>query len=169
MRRNNVILIGMPSSGKSSIGVLVAKELGMGFVDGDILIQEKYEKKLKTLIEENGVDGFLKIEDEVNASIEKENCVIAPGGSVIYGKNAMEHFKEIGTIIYLEYSYKTIEKRVGNLKERGVTLREGQTFKDLFDERKVLYERYADCTIKCDKKGIAQVIDEIKLSLQKVV
>lgn len=160
-KKTNITLIGMPASGKSSVGVVLAKRLGKKFVDTDIVIQEKYGKLLKELIEEHGDEGFREIEDEVNAGLDLENSIISPGGSVVYGEKAMRHLKEISVIIYLELSYTAIKSRLGDLRERGITLKEGQSLKDLYLERVPLYEKYADITVNEMKKTLAKTIDEI--------
>ena len=160
-KKTNITLIGMPASGKSSVGVVLAKRLGKKFVDTDIVIQEKYGKLLKELIEEHGDEGFREIEDEVNAGLDLDNSIISPGGSVVYGENAMRHLKEISVIIYLELSYTAIKSRLGDLRERGITLKEGQSLKDLYLERVPLYEKYADITVNEMKKSLAKTIDEI--------
>lgn len=148
---NNIILIGMPGVGKSTLGVVLAKVLGFQFIDADLLIQEQERKKLHQIIKEVGINGFMKIENQVNASIEAERSVIATGGSVVYCRQAMSHLKEIGTVVYLKVSLSTLEKRLGNLKRRGVILKKGQTLKDLYEERVPLYEKYADVVV--DEKG----------------
>ena len=125
--KNNVTLIGMPSAGKSTVGVLLAKRLGYSFIDVDLLIQEQEGKRLREIIEEQGLDGFLDVENRVNAGVEAEQAVIAPGGSVIYGKEAMEHLKSIGLVVYLKITYDELVKRVGDVKDRGVALKEQQT------------------------------------------
>lgn len=160
-KTSNITLIGMPASGKSSVGVVLAKRLGKNFVDVDIVIQEKYGMKLKDIIEKYGDDGFRKIEEEVNASIAVQNSIISPGGSVIYGKKAMQHLSEISNIIYLELSYNAIKSRLGDLKERGVSLKPGQTLRGLYKERVPLYERYAHITVNEMKKSINAIVDEI--------
>ena len=139
MKKSNVILIGMPGVGKSTVGVVLAKLLGYHFIDTDLVIQEKEGRLLKEIIADEGNAGFLKIEEKVNAELEAEHCVIAPGGSVVYGENAMRHFKEIGTVVYLKASYEMINERLSNLEGRGVVLKNGQTLKDLYDVRCVLY------------------------------
>lgn len=143
----NIILIGMPAVGKSTVGVVVAKRLGYRFIDTDLLIQEKEGKLLREIIEEKGAEGFLEVEDRVNASVNVEKTVVSPGGSVVYCENAMRHFKEIGTVIYLQASFETISKRIGNAKKRGVVLKEGQTLEMLYNERVKLFEKYADITV----------------------
>ena len=165
--KSNVTLIGMPSAGKSTIGVLLAKRLGYSFIDADILIQEKEGRLLKEIIAQEGMDGFLQVENRVNASIEAKRSVIAPGGSVIYGKEAMEHLKEISTVVYLKMSYEELERRVGDVVDRGVALKEGMTLRDLYDERTAFYERYADITI--DEEGMTpgQTVDQLRAMLEK--
>lgn len=157
----NIVLIGMPGVGKSTIGVILAKELGYQFLDSDLLIQQKEGKLLKEIIAQKGVDGFIQVENQVNASIEADSTVIATGGSVVYGGKAMEHLKKISTVIYLKVSYEILSKRLGNLKNRGVVLREGQTLHDLYEERTVLYEKYADITIEEENKGIEETLQNI--------
>lgn len=158
---NNIVLIGMPGVGKSTVGVILAKELGYQFVDADLLIQKREKRLLKEIIAQEGVDGFIQIENQVNASIDTDRTVIATGGSVIYGREAMEHLKEIATVVYLKLSYESLRKRLGNLRNRGVVLREGQTLKDLYQERVVLYEKYADITIDEENKDIEETLQSV--------
>lgn len=148
---NNITLIGMPGAGKSTIGVVLAKVLGYQFLDSDLLIQKQEKRRLSEIIEEEGYQGFQDVENRVNASIEAENTVIATGGSVVYCEEAMEHLKSIGTVVYLKLSLDALSKRLGNLKGRGVLLKEGQTLAGLYDERTPLYEKYADIVI--DEEG----------------
>lgn len=161
MEKNNIVLIGMPGVGKSTIGVILAKELGYQFVDSDLLIQKRERKLLRQIIARDGVDGFIAIENEVNASIRAENSVIATGGSVVYGKEAMEHLKKIGTVVYLKLNYKSLEKRLSNLKGRGVVLRPGQDLRALYEERTVLYEKYADVVVDEENKDIETTLQTI--------
>ena len=149
--KNNIVLIGMPEAGKSTLGVILAKELGYQFLDSDLLIQKRENRLLKEILEQDGVDGFLRIESEVNAGLQTERSVIATGGSVVYGEEAMHHLREIGTVIYLKLPYKNLTRRLGNLHNRGVVLRDGQTLRDLYEERSVLYEKYADIVV--DESG----------------
>ena len=158
---DNIILIGMPASGKSTVGVVLAKRLGYEFIDTDLLIQKQEQALLREIIAEKGEDGFLVIEDQVNADLEAERSVIAPGGSVVYCENAMKHYKEIGTVVYLQTSYQTIKERIGDPKKRGVVLREGQTLKDLYEERRVLFEKYADVTIGEDGLTLSETIGKV--------
>ena len=151
-RGSNITLIGMPGAGKSTIGVVLAKRLGYRFVDTDLLIQEQEKRLLKEIIAEEGLDGFKAIENQVNADLEAERSVIAPGGSVIYCEEAMEHLRALGLVVYLRVSYEELSARLGDLVDRGVALKEGQGLKELMEERGVQYERYADYTI--DEEGL---------------
>jgi shikimate kinase len=164
---NNIILIGMPGSGKSTIGVVLAKRLGYRFVDSDLVIQERTGKLLHQIIEEKGIEGFIHVENEVNESLDMEKTVIATGGSAVYGKEAMVHFKRIGTIIYLRLSCESVANRLGDLNERGVAVRQGQTLEDLYEERVPLYQRYADIVIDCEDKMIKDIAAEIEGILKK--
>lgn len=157
----NIVLIGMPGAGKSTIGVVLAKRVGLNFVDSDLVIQEKEGKLLSQIIAEVGNEGFIEVENRVNATLDCKDCVIATGGSVVYGKEAMNHLKEIGTVVYLKLGYEELTKRLGNLKDRGVVLKENQTLKDLYDERTKLYDEYADIAFECDKKSIEQIVIEL--------
>lgn len=161
MNKNNIILIGMPGVGKSTVGVVLAKILGYHFVDTDLVIQEKEGRLLKDIIEQEGNGTFIKIEEKVNAELEAEHSVIAPGGSVVYGDRAMKHFKEIGTVVYLKASYEVINARLSNLKGRGVVLKEGQTLKNLYDERCILYEKYADITVDEGDRDLSHIAGDI--------
>lgn len=166
--KNNVVLIGMPGAGKSTVGVVLAKRLGFRFVDSDLVIQEQEQKLLHQLITEHGIDGFLELENRINAEIETHHAVIATGGSVVYGREAMEHFKEMGIVVYLKLSFSAIEDRLGDLQERGVTLREGQDLRALYEERVPLYEKYADMVIECENRSIREVTEEIAERVNRI-
>lgn len=163
----NIIFIGMPAVGKSTVGVIVAKRLGYRFLDADILIQEKEGKLLKDIIAERGIEGFLEIEDRINSELYEEHAVIAPGGSVVYCENAMKHYKEIGTVVYLQISFDIINSRLKNAKNRGVVLKNGQTFKDLYEERTALFERYADVTICEDGLSLEETVDRVMERIER--
>ena len=167
MQRTNLVLIGMPASGKSSVGVILAKLIGYDFIDTDILIQRSEKKRLAEIIRDVGVDGFLEVEARVNGSVEADHCVIATGGSAVYSEEAMRHLKKIGHIMYLKVDYETIRKRLGNIKQRGVALREGQTLRDLYDERVVLYEKYADSVIEEQGEVEDVVVGILKMMKKK--
>lgn len=163
----NIILIGMPAVGKSTVGVVVAKRLGYEFVDTDLLIQKQEKRLLKEIIAEEGNEGFLAIENQVNRDLNVERAVISPGGSVIYCEEAMQHFKKIGTIVYLKASYEEIQRRITNAKSRGVVLKEGQTLKDIYDERTQLFEKYADYTISESDSTLEGTIEKVLALFQK--
>lgn len=164
---DNVTLIGMPASGKSTVGVLLAKRLGFSFVDVDIVIQEKEGRLLKQIIAEEGQEGFMAVENRVNAELTVHHSVIAPGGSVIYGEEAMDHLKEISTVVYLKLSYEEVENRLGNLVDRGVVLRDGMTLKDLYEERVPYYEKYADITIEETGQEAGDTVDALRELLER--
>lgn len=158
----NITMIGPPSCGKSTVGVLLAKRLRMSFIDLDIIIQEQTGRLLKELIEEHGLDGFLRIEGDTAAAINPQNAVIAPGGSICYEDWAMQHLKEISVIVYLRISYEEMERRIGDVVDRGVAIPEGYTLRRLYDERAALYESYADIIIDESGKNIGDIVDELR-------
>ncbi|MDF2907858.1 MAG: hypothetical protein K0R34_3179 [Herbinix sp.] len=159
---NNIILIGMPGAGKSTVGVILAKVMGYHFIDSDLLIQEQENCLLKDIIERDGLEGLIAIEEQVNCGIEVDNAVIATGGSVIYGERAMEHLRSIGTVVYIKLSFRTISKRLGNIKQRGVVFREGQTLQSLYEERCPLYEKYAHVMIDAEDLDMEELMSKIK-------
>lgn len=164
---NNIILIGMPGCGKSTVGVVLAKVLGYHYIDADLLIQERENRLLSEIIEEAGPEGFNQIENEVNSTITADKAVIATGGSVVYGKEAMAHLSEIGTVIYLRLSLGELENRLGDLVERGISMREGQTLADLYDERTPLYEKYADLTVDAEGLSLRETVMLVREIYQK--
>ncbi len=164
----NIVLIGMPGAGKSTIGVILAKELKYHFIDSDLIIQEKEGRLLREIIASEGLERFIEIENQANLMIEAAESVIATGGSVIYGKEAMEHFREKDIIVYLKLSYESISERIGDPEKRGVVLKENQSLKDLYDERCPLYEKYAHITVDADAMGIGEVMLCIKDRLEKL-
>ena len=164
--RDNIVLIGMPGVGKSTVGVILAKVLGYQFLDADLVIQEQEGKLLREIIEEVGTDGFIEVENRVNASLECNKTIIATGGSVIYGKEAMEHLKEIGTVVYLDVSFSTLEKRLSDIKGRGVVLKKGQTLYDLYEERTPLYEKYADVRVLEEGLNVEETVEQLVARLR---
>ena len=158
----NIVLIGMPGVGKSTIGVILAKELGMDFVDADLVIQKQEKRRLSVIMKEEGIDGFLAIEEGVCRDLSRlSDTVIATGGSAVYGKEAMECLKRTGRMVYLKASYGVLEKRLRDLKGRGVVLKEGQTLAELYRERTALYERYADLTLSEDGLGLEETLEAL--------
>ncbi len=163
----NIVLIGMPGVGKSTSGVILAKVMNYDFLDSDLVIQQQTKKLLKEIIREEGIDGFNAVENQINAGIDVESTVIATGGSVIFGADAIAHFKETGIVVYLRISYDQLDKRLGDLDERGVVHKEGQTLRDIYDERTRLYEKYADVTVDLDGKDVAATVDAVVAQLEE--
>lgn len=161
----NIVLIGMPGVGKSTVGVILAKLLGYRFIDTDIVIQEHENKLLKEIIEEKGINGFIQTENHILSSLKAEKAVIATGGSVVYGGDAMKNFSENGIIVYLKLDYGKLKYRLGNIKNRGVVIKDGQSLSGLYRERMPLYEKYSDIIIDengCNvEKTINKIIDEL--------
>ena len=159
--KKNIVLIGMPGVGKSTVGVILAKVLGYQFVDSDLVIQREEKKLLKDIIAEVGAEGFIQVENRINASLQVCDSVIATGGSVVYGVEAMAHLKEIGTVVYLSLPYEEIAKRLSDIKGRGVVLRDGQNLRDLYEERTLLYEKYADIIVDETGLDVEETIEAI--------
>lgn len=163
----NLVLIGMPGAGKSTVGVVLAKTLGMEFVDTDLIIQRRENKMLQEIIREVGVKGFLEIEKQAVTSVYLDRCVIATGGSVVYHAETMVHLKRNGTVIYLKLPYEYIRRRIRNIKTRGIAMGKGQNLHSIYHERTPLYEQYADLVIDCRKKRVEQVVEAILAALPK--
>ncbi|MBQ8297017.1 MAG: shikimate kinase [Ruminococcus sp.] len=163
--KNNIVLIGMPGVGKSTVGVILAKILGYKFIDTDIVIQNAENKLLKEIIHQEGVDGFINAENRSVSRLNAENSVIATGGSVVYGEAAMKHLSENGIIIYLKLDYNRLRRRLGNIKNRGVVIRPGQTLSELYNERVPLYEKYADIIIDENGCNIEKTVNNILAEL----
>ena len=157
----NIILIGMPACGKSSVGVILAKTAAMSFIDTDLLLQQEEGKKLQYIIDNQGMDAFLKIEERILSSVEAENAVISTGGSAVYSEKAMAHLRSIGTVVYLKLSLSEIDRRLKNIKTRGIAMGPGETLADLYEHRVPLYEKYADITIEAEGLTIEETISEI--------
>jgi len=165
MNKENIILIGMPGCGKSTLGVLLAKTLLKSFVDTDLIIQEQQGKELYKIIAEKGSDAFAKIENDVVAGIKCRNCVIATGGSVVFGEDAMRNLKSQGTVVYLKLPLHEIERRVRNIRTRGIVMAPGQTLAGVFNERAPLYEKYADVTVHCSRAPLEKTVEKIMRAL----
>ena len=157
----SIILIGMPSCGKSTLGVLLAKRLGYRFVDSDLLIQEREGKLLHEIISENGVARFIEIENEVNSEITETKAVIATGGSVIYGEEAMKNLKSLGQVVYLKIPYDEMCRRLGDFSHRGVIMRHGNSLEDMYAERAPLYEKYADVMVDVCNAQLSESLEKI--------
>jgi len=157
----NITLIGMPGAGKSTVGVLLAKQIGADFIDTDLLIQKKHKKLLQKIVDELGFSGFVKDEGETIMTVSPESAVIATGGSAVYNDEAMKHLKSISKVFYLKLSFDEMMSRINNVATRGIALTKGQSMEELFDERVPLYEKYADVTIDCSGKNPEEVLREI--------
>ena len=161
----NVILIGMPGCGKSTIGVVLAKTLGYSFIDGDLLIQNQTGKRLQQIIDYDGLDEFYRIENEVLCGITGDRTVVAPGGSAVYYPEAMAHLKELGAVVYIQLSCEHVKERLGNLATRGVCGAKDKTVEQLYDEREKKKKKYADFIVNCDKGSIAENAEKIARQL----
>ncbi len=149
----NVILIGMPGCGKSTAGVILAKSLGFDFTDTDLIISKKCGKKLQAVLDEDGIDYFLQMENKVGCELECRNTVVATGGSMVLSTDAMEHLKEIGTVVYIDVPLDVLKKRITNMKTRGIVFEKGESLDDVFKKRTPLYKKYADITVTVAKNG----------------
>ena len=159
---DDIVLIGMPGSGKSTVGVLLAKALGCLFTDVDLLISHKAKKPLQRILDEDGLEAFLALEEEVGSRLRAENTVIATGGSMVISDKAMRHLKALGTVVYIDVPFEEIERRVTNIKTRGIVFHPNETLADVYRERKPLYERWADLTVKVEASdGIEDTVDKL--------
>lgn len=161
MDKSNLILIGMPGSGKSTCGVLAAKALLKNFFDTDLLLQGLEQEKLQNIIDNKGIDYFLSAEEQAITALNLDATVIATGGSVIYSEKAMQHLKSMGKVIYLHLEYDTMAARIKNITSRGVVLKSGTTLREMYDERLPLYRKYADGVIYCDENTVEQTVEQI--------
>jgi shikimate kinase len=150
MHKSNITLIGMPGAGKSTIGIILAKNLAYGFIDTDVLIQINQQKSLQQIIDETDHLNLRKIEEQEILKLNIQNHVIATGGSAVYSEPAMRHLESISHIVFLDVTFEELKKRIHNFKTRGIAKSKAQSFKDLFHERRKLYKQYAGLTIKCE-------------------
>lgn len=157
----NIVLIGMPGAGKSTVGVLLAKSMLMSFYDTDLLIQNTTGKSLCDIIKDDGIEAFIKLEETIISDYEFCNSVVATGGSAVYGENAMKKLRENGVVVYLKVTPDELNRRVNNIHTRGIAMKEGTTLAELYEERAPLYEKYADVTIECDGKTPEECVDLI--------
>lgn len=165
----NIILTGMPSCGKSTLGVILAKILGMNFMDTDILIQEVEKRKLQDIIDSEGMEAFLEVEERVLSSVDVTNTVIATGGSAVYSEKAMNNLKKGGDVVYIRLTLEEIEKRLHNITTRGIAMKPGETLADLYNFRAPMYEKYADFTVETDSMGVEQSVEIIIRMLEKEI
>lgn len=166
--RSNVVLIGMPGAGKSTLGIVLAKILNMNFIDADLVIQNQCDKTLQKIIDAMGPEGFIQVENEVLREISAENSVIATGGSAVYSDEAMRHLSSLGPVVYLKISYEELKMRLRDLQERGVVLKGGigMSLRELYDERKPLYEKYAEITVDVEDLSITAAARKVADALK---
>ncbi len=165
--KGNIVLVGMPGAGKSTLGVLLAKTLGKNFIDTDLIIQHRENRLLQDIIDNDGVDEFLRIEEEVLCSLRLENSVIATGGSAVYSDKAMNYLKKDAKVVYISVDFDELKRRLTNITTRGIAVKRGTTLEDMFNERRVLYEKYCDVKIDCTKEDIEKSVEKIANSLSE--
>lgn len=166
---DNIILIGMPGSGKSTVGVLLAKALGYSFIDTDLIISRKAGKPLQNILDEDGLDAFLELEQEVGGTLECDQTIIATGGSMVLSQSAMAHLKQLGKVVYINVPFDEISRRVTNITTRGIVFHQNETLKNVYEQRAPLYERYADLTVDVSdgKPTIEQTVEKAAKLLKK--
>ena len=166
--RDNIVLIGMPGAGKSTLGIVLAKIMNYDFVDADLLIQQQSDKTLERIIDAIGPEGFIQVENQVLSQIEREHTIIATGGSAVYSDEAMRHLSSIGRVVYLQIAYDELKGRLSDLSERGVVMKGGigMSLRDLFDERKPLYEKHADITVDVNDLSITAAARKVADALR---
>lgn len=165
MTKSNIVLIGMPGVGKSTIGVVLAKHLGLNFIDTDLLIQAKTGCRLQQTIDSQGLGRFLEIEEKVILDLNARQSVIATGGSVIYSPFAMDALRDNGHLIYLKISLPQLQQRLDDMGQRGVVIEQNQSFADLYQSRTRLYEQYGELTVDCDHQTPSQVVERVKFAI----
>ena len=166
MERDNIVLIGMPASGKSTVGVILAKLLGYDFIDTDLLIQRREGRRLSKIIEARGLRGFLKVEEDVCRTLQARLTVVATGGSVVYGESAMANLRARGRVVYLDAPFDALQERLIDMRGRGVALKPGQTLRELYDERAALYRRYADLTVSEAGLSLEETVAAVRQALE---
>ncbi|HIY83113.1 MAG TPA: shikimate kinase [Candidatus Rubneribacter avistercoris] len=165
--KDNIVLIGMPGAGKSTLGIVLAKIMSYDFIDADLVIQNQCDKTLQKIIDACGPEGFIEVENEVLRDLSASRSVIATGGSAVYSDEAMRHLASIGTVVYLKISYDQLVNRLSDLQERGVVLKGGigMSLRELYDERLPLYERYADITVDVNDLTITAAARKVAAAL----
>jgi len=166
-RDNNIVLIGMPGVGKSTVGVLLAKALSRDFTDTDLYIQSRECRRLQDILDGHGRDIFLTLEERYILTLDCRGHVIATGGSVVYSEPAMDHLADAGIIVHLDLPFDQLERRINNLPTRGVVMASDQTLRTLYDERQPLYRHYADVAVPCEGRGHDEVVLAITSRLRE--
>jgi len=167
-RKSNIVLVGMPGAGKSTVGILLAKLVSKGFADTDVLIQVSQGRSLQDIVDRDGYLALRKIEEVVLLGLSCTDCVIATGGSAIYSEGAMQHLKRDGVVVFLDADIGTLCSRIHDYETRGLAKRPEQSFQELFAERRILYERYADVIVKCDGLSHEEVCATITAQLKSI-
>jgi len=167
MNKNNIILIGMPGAGKSTIGVILAKRIGFQFIDTDLIIQAQEKRRLQQIIDTLGLDEFRKIEERMLLDLDAEYCVIATGGSVIYSQEGLQKLGKSGYRIYIQTPLNVLQQRIADMGQRGLVMGKGQTFTQLYQERTPLYEKFADLTISCKETNAERVAAKIEENINQ--
>jgi len=167
MNTNNIILIGMPGAGKSTIGVILAKRLNYSFVDTDLLIQIRAGKSLQAIINEDGLDAFRQIEEAVLLDLDASRAVIATGGSAVYSRTAMDNLKKNGSTVFINTPLQTLQSRIADMSTRGMVISPGESFAELFIERNPLYRKYADLIVEDHDKTVEVLAREISEKIQR--
>ena len=160
--KSNIVLIGMPACGKSTIGVQLAKWMSMGFIDTDLLVQARAGESMQAYQDANGLEAYQSLECETVKSVICENCVIATGGSAVYCDEGMMHLKSIASLIFLDAALTDVKSRIGDISERGVVIRPGMTIDDLYAERRPLYLKYADVVVECADRSQDDILKQIR-------
>lgn len=164
---SNIILVGMPGCGKSTVGVILAKTLGFDFVDTDLIICKKEGRTLQRIIEESGLAYFEKTESTVGCELECENTVVATGGSMVLYEDAMEHLKSLGRVVFIDVELAELERRITNITTRGITFKEGETLADVYSYRRDFYKKYADITVSIADSALEETVEKIVSQLEK--
>ncbi len=164
---DNIILIGMPGSGKSTVGVLAAKALGFDFIDTDLTLQQREGALLQNILNERGTEVFLDLEERAICSVECKNAVISPGGSCVCRELSMAHLKSMGRIVYLDLPLQELEARLNNISTRGIAMEPGQTLSEVYDYRTPLYRKWADITVDCAGQSLEETVSAVLRSLIK--
>lgn len=163
---SNIVLIGMPGSGKSTVGVLLAKRLGLGFIDTDLLIQQEAGRTLQDIVDHEGYQALRQIEEQVLLELEVRRQVISTGGSAVYSEAAMQHLKTDAVVVFLDIPLEVVLERIGDYSARGISRRPGQSLSELFSERFGLYSGVADVTVDCGDKNHEEVCDAVIAALR---
>lgn len=166
-KKGNIILIGMSGAGKSTLGVLLAKTLGKNFFDTDLLIQQTDGRRLQEIIDADGIDGFLRLEERVISKLRLQGCVIATGGSAVYSEKAMRRLREGGKVVYLSVDFEELQKRLSNITTRGIVFKGHGDLRSVYEERLPLYRKYADLCVECTGLDIETAVRTVAAAVDE--